>query len=257
MSAQPARAIGAAKTIDEVIARLDEIIARAWQDKSRLGYFATLYRNVTVEVKRGIAQGRFEDGARMERLDINFANRYLTALADQQAGQPTSRCWAAAFRAVGEWPPIVLQHLLLGMNAHINFDLGAAAAITCPGDQLPPLKHDFDEINNVLAAMIGGVQLQLSKVSPWMKLLDLVGGRDARTVLNWSIDVARDQAWRFAEQLAPLTPAEQLPVLKRRDDETTALAFLVRHPGYLISAATFVVRLSEVRGVRKIIDILA
>ncbi|HJQ23435.1 MAG TPA: DUF5995 family protein [Blastocatellia bacterium] len=256
MSAQPALAIGPAKTIDEVIAHLDQIIRRAWQDNSRLGYFATLYRNVTVEVKRGIAQGRFEDGARMERLDVTFANRYLTALADYQAGQPTPPCWTAAFHAASHWPPIVLQHLLLGMNAHINFDLGAAAAITCPGDQLPPLKHDFDEINNVLAAMIGGVQFQLSKISPWMKLLDLVGGRSARAVLNWSIDVARDAAWRFAEQLAPLTPAEQQPVLKRRDDDTTALARLVRHPGYLVSTATFAVRLSEVRSTRKIIDIL-
>lgn len=256
MSAQPAIAIGPAKTIDEVIAHLNDIIAEARQEESRLGYFATLYRNVTVEVKRGIEQGRFEDGARMERLDVNFANRYLTALTDYRHNQPTPRCWTAAFRAASEWPPIVLQHLLIGMNAHINFDLGAAAAITCPGDQLPPLKHDFDEINNILSAMTGGVQLQLTRISHWMKLLDLVGGRTERTVLNWSIDVARDEAWRLAEALAPLTPAEQQSVLARRDDETTALAFLVRHPGALISAADFIVRLSEPHSTRKIIDIL-
>lgn len=257
MSAQPAIATGPAKTIDEVIAHLNDIIAQARQEDSRHGYFATLYRNVTVEVKRGIEQGRFEDGARMGRLDVNFANRYLTALADYRRNEPTSKCWAASFRADSEWLPIVLQHLLIGMNAHINFDLGTAAAITCPGDQLPPLKHDFDEINNVLSAMIGGVQLQLEKISSWMKLLDLVGGRTERAVLNWSIDKARDAAWRLAEELAPLTPAEQQPVLARRDDETTALAFVVRHPGALISTANFIVRLSEPHSARKIIDILA
>jgi len=257
MSAQVAIATGPATTIDEVIALLDGIIAWARQEESRLGYFCTLYRNVTVEIKRGIQQGRFEDGARMERLDVNFANRYLTALADYRNGQAPPSCWAAAFRATAQWPPIVLQHLLLGINAHINFDLGAAAPITCPGDQLPPLKHDFDEINNILAAMIGGVQNQLQQVSHYLKLLDVVGGRTARTVLNWSIDVARDEAWRLAEQLAPLSPAEQQPVLKRRDSETTDLAHLVRHPGALITAANFIVRLSEPRSVRKIIDILA
>lgn len=256
MIAQSAIALGPAKTIDEVIARLDEIIERAQQDESRLGYFATLYRNVTIEIKRGIAQGRFEDGARMERLDVNFANRYLTALAAYQNGQAAPRCWAYAFHATTEWLPIVLQHLLLGINAHINFDLGAAAAITCPGDQLPPLKHDFDEINNILAAMIGGVQFQLEQISHYLKLLDMVGGRTARKVLNFSIDVARDEAWRLAERLAPLTPAEQQPVLEWRDDETTALAHLVRHPGALISAANFVVRLSEPHSIRKIIGIL-
>lgn len=257
MSAQPAIIAGPAKTIDEVIAHLDRIIADARKAQSRLGYFAALYRNVTVEVKRGIAQGRFEDGARMERLDVNFANRYLAALADYRSSQPAPRCWAASFRAVSQWPPIVLQHLLLGMNAHINFDLGAAAALTCPGAQLPPLKHDFDEINNILAAMTGGVQLQLAKISGWMKVLDLVGGRTERAVLNWSIDVARDEAWRLAEQLAPLTPTEQRPVLARRDDETAALALLVRHPGALISSANFIVRLSEPSSVSRIIDILA
>jgi hypothetical protein len=257
MSAKPAIATGPAKTIDEVIAQINDIIAQARQEDSRLGYFATLYRNVTVEVKRGIEQGRFEDGARMERLDVNFANRYLTALTDYRRNQPTPKCWAASFRAASEWLPIVLQQLLIGMNAHINFDLGAAAAITCPGDQLPPLKRDFNEINNILSAMTGGVQLQLEKISHWMKLLDMVGGRTERVVLNWSIDKARDAAWRLAEQLAPLTPAEQQPVLARRDDETTALAFVVRHPGALVSTANFIVRLSEPHSVRKIIDILA
>lgn len=257
MSAKPAIATGPAKTIDEVIAQINDIIAQARQEDSRLGYFATLYRNVTVEVKRGIEQGRFEDGARMERLDVNFANRYLTALTNYRRNQPTPKCWAASFRAASEWLPIVLQQLLIGMNAHINFDLGAAAAITCPGDQLPPLKHDFNEINNILSAMTGGVQLQLEKISPWMKLLDLVGGRTERAVLNWSIDKARDAAWRLAEQLAPLTPAEQQPVLARRDDETTALAFVVRHPGALVSTANFFVRLSEPHSVGKIIDLLA
>jgi hypothetical protein len=257
MSAQPAIATGPAKTIDEVIARLDAVISEAAREGSRLGYFAALYRNVTVEVKRGIAQGRFADGARMERLDVNFANRYLTALSDYRHHQPTPHCWAASFRAAGAWPPIVLQHLLLGMNAHINLDLGAAAALTCPGAQLPPLKADFDEINNILTAMTGGVQLQLAKISRWMRLLDLVGGRTERAVLNWSIDVARDEAWRLAEQLASLAPAEQQRVLVRRDNETAALAFIVRHPGALVSTANFIVRLSEPASAGKIMAILA
>jgi len=136
MSAQPAKANLPAKTIDEVIEQLDEIIARSHSENGRLGYFATLYRNVTVEVKRGIAQGRFENGPRMERLDVTFANRYLTALGCYLRGEQASKCWVTAFKAATEWPPIVLQHLLLGMNAHINLDLGAAAAIVCPGDQI-------------------------------------------------------------------------------------------------------------------------
>jgi hypothetical protein len=257
MSAQPAKANPPAKTIDEVIEQLNEIIALSHSEQSRLGYFASLYRNVTIEVKRGIAQGRFENGPRMEQLDVTFANRYLTALGCYRRGEQASKCWIAAFKAASEWPPIVLQHLLLGMNAHINLDLGAAAAIVCPGDQLPSLKHDFDEINNILAAMIGGVRLQMSKISHWMKVLDLVGARTQKVIINWSIDKARDAAWRVAERLAPLNPEQMEDELKRVDDDVDLLADLIRHPGLLIGVANFIVRLSEPRSVSKIINILA
>ncbi|MEK7325664.1 MAG: DUF5995 family protein, partial [Chloroflexota bacterium] len=50
-----------AENIDQVISQLDDIIATARREKSRAGYFAALYRKVTVKVKEGIAAGRFED----------------------------------------------------------------------------------------------------------------------------------------------------------------------------------------------------
>ena len=45
---------GLARTIDEVILQLDDIIARSIREQSRLGYFAALYRKVTIKVKEGI-----------------------------------------------------------------------------------------------------------------------------------------------------------------------------------------------------------
>jgi hypothetical protein len=49
-------------TIDDVVVALDDIIARARDENSRLGYFPALYRRVTVEVGNGIERGAFEDG---------------------------------------------------------------------------------------------------------------------------------------------------------------------------------------------------
>ncbi len=69
-----------AKTIDEVIQQLEKIVGWARDNQGRLGYFAALYRKVTVKVKEGIADGFFKDAMRMERLDVIFANRYLEAL---------------------------------------------------------------------------------------------------------------------------------------------------------------------------------
>jgi len=76
MSAKLARESGAARTIDEVIDQLDDIIALSIREQNRLGYFAALYRKVTAKVKEGIAEGRFDNGPRMERFDVTFANRY-------------------------------------------------------------------------------------------------------------------------------------------------------------------------------------
>jgi hypothetical protein len=113
-----------AKNIDQVIQQLDDIIDWSIKSNSRLGYFAALYRKVTLKVKAGISDGLFEDGARMERLDVIFANRYLEAFEQNQKKVSPTRSWQLAFEASNQWWPMVLQHLLLAMNAHINLDLG-------------------------------------------------------------------------------------------------------------------------------------
>ena len=109
-----------AKTIDQVIQQLDNIIDWSIKSNSRLGYFAALYRKVTLKVRAGISDGYFENGQRMERLDVIFANRYLEAFEQKQKNITPSRSWQLAFDASNHWWPIVLQHLLLAMNAHIN-----------------------------------------------------------------------------------------------------------------------------------------
>jgi hypothetical protein len=68
------------ETIDQVIDQLTEIIDWSRTTNSRLGYFAALYRKVTIKVKEGIAENFFDDGERMERMDVIFANRYLAAV---------------------------------------------------------------------------------------------------------------------------------------------------------------------------------
>lgn len=245
-----------AQTIDDVISQLDEVIARARREQSRLGYFAILYRNVTVRVKEGIAAGSFEDGARMERLDVTFANRYLDALERYRRGEPASRCWQASFRAADSWFPIVLQHLLLGINAHINLDLGVAAALTSPGEQLAGLRKDFDGINNILCVMLDEVQDKLSLISPYMTVLDRVGCRADEAMMNFSINKARVAAWSVAEHLATLEPEQMQIEIERLDRRIEMLAYLVRYPGVLVRIGNIFVRLTENRDVSKLIDTL-
>jgi hypothetical protein len=54
-----------ATNLQDVIARLEAEIASAKGTGSRIGFFASLYRLVTVEIKRRIEQGSFENSATM------------------------------------------------------------------------------------------------------------------------------------------------------------------------------------------------
>lgn len=216
-----------AKTIDDVIARLEGIIEECIATRSRLGYFAALYNRVTQAVREGIRKGEFDDGARMERLDVTFANRYLTAYDQYRAGELPSRSWQKAFEAAENPDLVVLQHLLIGMNAHINLDLGVAAARTSPGPLLAPLQRDFDRINTVLAALTPVVEQELDDESPIFKKLTQLAPALELKVVGFAMDEAREAAWTFAQKLAFLPLQQQVTAMATRDTEAALLGDLV------------------------------
>jgi hypothetical protein len=246
------------QTIDEILIELDQIILRARQDRSRLGYFATLYRNVTIKVKEGIAAGLFEDGARMERFDVAFANRYLSAFESFRAGQPTSTCWIVAFESAAKWRPIILQQLLVGMNAHINFDLGIAAQAVAPGSELPSLEHDFNVINGILSGMVAKVRSDVAEVSPWIRFLTQIDPSGQDTLIRFSLDKARASAWLVAN-IVNSTPPDQLPrKLSILDDGVAKLGSLIANPReWLLGLGLYVIRMRESNDVPHVIDVLS
>ena len=216
-----------AKTIDDVIARLEGIIEECIATHSRLGYFAALYNRVTLAVREGIRKGEFDDGPRMERLDVTFANRYLTAYGQYRAGELPSHSWLKAFEAMENPDLVVLQHLLIGMNAHINLDLGIAAARIAPGPQLAPLQGDFNRINTVLATLTPRVEQELDQESPVFKKLTQILPALELKMVGFAMDEARDAAWKFAQKLAVLPRPQQVPAMATRDTEVAILGDLI------------------------------
>ena len=247
----------AAQTIDDVIRALDGIIDWAWHEESRLGYFAALYRRVTRAVKDGIAQGRFQNGPLMERLDVNFANRYLEAFGQFRAGQPPTLSWQIAFRAAHWWRPIVVQHLLAGINAHINLDLGVAAAITSPGDQLPGLQTDFDQINAVLAGLVSTVEKEMATVSPLLGWLEKLSLKTDSAIIDFSLDEARKFAWDHAVKMAPLPPEQMQAAIHDLDLEASKFGHMVVSPPWLVKVELAPIRFFESGNVRRVLDVLA
>ncbi len=232
-------------TIDDVIATLEFIIRESETNNSTQGYFAALYLKVTRQVKAGITAGDFQDNARMEQLDITFAKRYIDAYFAHQQGKVISQSWQAAFALTDGYWPIVLQHLLSGMNAHINLDLGIASAEVMKGQDIQQLHHDFNRINTILAGLVNQVQQELAAI--WPKLhwvLRKTNGID-KFLTDFSMEIARDGAWRFATKLAH-TPADQwATAIPERDAKVTCKSALISQPGWFISFALKIIRLGE------------
>lgn len=246
-----------ANSIDEVIDRLDAVIDWTRQRQSRLGYFAALYRKVTAAVRDEIRNGGFEDDARMERLDVVFANRYLEALDRHRNGRSPTRSWMFAFSVADRWWPIVLQHLLLGMNAHINLDLGIAAATVAPGEEIHGLQRDFDRINEILARLGDESQRELARVWPALELLDKIAGKTDDAIINFSIEKARACAWRAALDLARLGTDDRKAKIAGLDRDVALFARLILRPGPVSSVVTRIVRIRERGSIPEIIELLS
>ena len=193
--------------IDATVARLTQAVAETRARNPRLALFGALYRQTTVAVGRGVEAGAFDDGERMGRFVALFAGRYLEALRIVTAGGRPTRSWRMAFAAAERTDRVVLQHLILGINAHINLDLGVVAAQLAPGDAIAGLKDDFRRINDVLGRLAPPVQDCLGRFSPLLHVLFKVSGPKDDQVLNFSFKVARNEAWAQAVTLAHLDPA--------------------------------------------------
>jgi len=246
-----------AKSIDEIVVELTQTVERARANKSRIGYFAAMYRKVTLAIKEAIDAGEFKDAERMTRLDVVFAQRYVDASAEFTAGKAPTDSWQVAFDGAGRWRPIIIQHLLTGMNAHINLDLGIAAATVAPGADLAALETDFNTINAVLGRLVDGFTADIAEVSPWIGLLDRIGGHTDNTLINFSIGVARIEAWDLAKQLAPLSDQEWEKVVAARDEWTAGFGELLLHPGWVFSSGLLAIRIRESNDILRVIDVLS
>lgn len=245
-----------AKTIDEVIQQLEKIVDDSISLKDPLGIFAIVYLGVTHTVKEGIQQNSFQDGARMERLDVIFANRYLDAYAAYRASQPCTQAWKTTFDAAKQFDLLVLQHLLMGMNAHINLDLGIAASETVSPEYLPNLEADFNKINELLVAKIDEMQDKLSKVSSLLFLLDWFGKRGDERFAEFSLVKARNNAWKAANRLVQVLPENREIEIRELDGYVSLLNKFITSPGAVFGAVVRLAKWFEVKDVRKILLLL-
>jgi hypothetical protein len=236
--------------IDNVLTSLDGIINDCILRNDPLGYFACLYRKVTADVKAKIELGYFDDNSRMVALDAVFAQRYLDAYNAYQMHQTPSQAWDTAFSYARNHNGIVLQHLLLGINAHINLDLGIAAAQISTGTSIEPLEDDFNKINQILSDLVEDVQNRLSAIWPFLKKILTRTNQFDDYLIDFSMAIARSGAWEFALELNRMPMADWDTCVHSRDTRITEIASIITRPKTVIQIILWCIRIGERGSVR-------
>lgn len=224
-----------ARDIDEVVSRLDGLVAWSARNHDPAGLFAALYRQVTVRVRDDCAAGRrFSDIERMRLFDTRFANRYFDAWDAWNDGEVDrmTRSWRAAFQAWRRRDLLLIQDVILGVNAHINLDLAIAALETCEalGQPVSVLAADFDRINDILAELLDPVQEVLNEHSWAMAAVDLAGARSDELLGVFSLRVMRERAWAWAERLGAVHGAARYRLIREADEEVARLGARIADP---------------------------
>jgi hypothetical protein len=153
--------------VAEVAAGMRRRLADLPPDARHRAAFLGAYLRTTEAVGKAVRDGLFSDADWVRRWDVAFAELYFTAHDADLAGDPAgvARPWQLAFSAPPELP--ALRHVLLGINAHVNYDLPQAMlAVISPGEFADPglierRRQDHERIDAVLASRVKAEDAEL------------------------------------------------------------------------------------------------
>jgi hypothetical protein len=181
---------------------------REWEGKNDpRSIFLSCYRMMTGNMLRAVEEGRFHDEEWVARLLHRFADYYFDALACYDCGgEETPEAWRYAYDVSRRKNLHVLQNLLLGINAHINYDL-----VLTIYDMLAPEWERLTEeqrrrrfqdhctVNVIIAETIDRVQDEVvERHDPAMDWIDRAFGRLDERLLSLLISRWRGEVWEQA-----------------------------------------------------------
>jgi hypothetical protein len=163
--------------VDELIARMQDLSDDLTADGDPARHFLGTYLRTTRAVGAAIDAGLFEDPEWVTTWDVDFADLYLDALtAHRRDPASAPRPWRLAFGARQDLPPEA--HVLLGMNAHINYDLPQSLVRVIPPDEFdtPAVRamrgRDHERIDRVLASRVAAEDAELHRAGGRRTRLD-------------------------------------------------------------------------------------
>ena len=195
-----------AEDVDALVGRMTAALDDLTAEGDPARFFLGTYLRITRAVGAAIDAGRFEDPGWVAAWDVDFAELYLDALVAfraDPAGAP--RPWRLAFGADPGLPPEA--HVLLGVNAHINYDLPQSMVrVIPPVDMADPdlvaRRHrDHEAIDRVLAAQVAREDRALQRAGGRRTVLDRVAAPVNRLAVRVFLTESRRRVWANTQQL--------------------------------------------------------
>lgn len=194
-----------AEPLNSVLATMQAQLDTLPPDRESQREFLGTYRRTTAAVGAAIGAGVFEDPAWVRAWDVTFAGLYLDALAADMSGSAgVPRPWRLAFDAPTSLPP--LRHVLLGINAHVNYDLPQALLAVISDEEfthealLDRRRRDHERIDGVLSSRVAAEGVELSTRSP-RTLLDTALRPLNRSASRRFLREARAKVWHNTIEL--------------------------------------------------------
>lgn len=184
--------------------RLAEL-ERLFRERSdRRSVFLTVYERVTGEIAAEVEAGSFEDGAWVAAYLVAFADLYREALLAFERGDPgVPAAWRLAFGVAAEDDGLLVQHALLGVNAHITRDLAFALDRVGIDPDRERRFRDHVAVSEVLERVVEDIQQVLAEsYAPGIAALDESFGRLDERLAFFSVHQARLYAWQAAVAFA-------------------------------------------------------
>jgi hypothetical protein len=128
----------------------------------------------------------------------------------------------------------IVQHMLLGMNAHINLDLALVVARLAKDGELDTLLQDYLVVNQILRSTIDYVQNVIDEISPPFAVIDRAGGPIDEWLAALAIELFRDDAWNEGMEIFRASPEDAAIAEAKIEAKVTERARWVRSAHLLI-----------------------
>jgi Family of unknown function (DUF5995) len=214
---------GTSQHIEDLIARMETLIDAMERDNDPKRHFLGTYLRTTRAVSDELASGTFLDPAWVERWDVFFADLYLNALETWNANGTPAEPWRVAFGTDTDLP--VLRHVLLGMNAHVNYDLPLSLlgviddAEFADPNVVAKRNRDHTHIDRVLLGRVGAEDEAITAAHGGKSIYERLKALLERRATGHFLREARAKVWANTRLMAVARARDDAVTLERLRDE--------------------------------------